>query len=202
MFSGFGLKRQMNTPTAHDVTRLLVAWSGGDAAAAEQVMPLVYGELRQLAGSYLRQERAGHTLQPTALVHEAYLRLVDDTQIHWQSRAHFYGIAARIMRRILVDHARASGALKRGGKAPHVPLDEAEAVLAEGNVDLVALDSALDHLAQDYPRQSKVVELKFFGGLAIEQIGEILQISPRSVARDWEFARFWLKQELDGRHGI
>lgn len=192
----------MNTPPVSDVTRLLVAWSGGDAAAADQVMPLVYGELRQLAGSYLRQERAGHTLQPTALVHEAYLRLVDDTQIHWQSRAHFYGIAARIMRRILVDHARASGALKRGGKAPHVPLDEAEGVLAEGNVDLVALDSALDHLAQDYPRQSRVVELKFFGGLAIEQIGEILQISPRSVARDWEFARFWLKQELDGRHGI
>lgn len=193
----------MNTPPAPDVTRLLVAWSAGDPAAADQVMPLVYEELRQLARSYLRQERGEHTLQPTALVHEAYLRLVDDTQINWQSRAHFYGIAARVMRRILVDHARAAAAAKRGGKAPHVPLDEADAVALPGNgVDLVELDSALDQLARDYPRQSRVVEMKFFGGLAIEQIGQILQISARSVARDWEFARFWLKQELDDCNGI
>lgn len=190
-----------DSPPTHDVTRLLVAWSGGDAAAADQLMPLVYEELRQLARSYLRKERADHTLQPTALVHEAYLRLVDDPQINWQSRAHFYGIAARVMRRILVDHARAGAAAKRGGNSAHVSLDEADIVTVANGVDLLELDSALDQLAKNYPRQGKVVEMKFFGGLEIEQIGEVLQISARSVTRDWEFARFWLKQELGTRDG-
>ncbi len=189
----------MSDPTTHALTRLLLAWGAGDASVADEIMPLVYDELRRLARGYLRRERGGHTLQPTALVHEAYLRLVDDTQIQWQSRAHFYGVAARVMRRVLVDHARQQAAAKRGGGAAAIPLEDAMGVLHEpgGGIDLLALDDALTSLAQSYPRQSKVVELKFFGGMASHEIGEIMQISERSVVRDWEFARCWLKRSLD-----
>ena len=185
-----------DNPPTHQVTRLLLAWSDGDEAAPDQLMPLVYEELRQLARGYLRQENSDHTLQPTALVHEAYLRLVDATQITWQSRAHFYGIAARLMRRILVDHARRQAASKRGGGVRDIPLEDA-GELAQGEaLDLVALDGALESLALNYPRQRDVVELKFFGGLETREIGEALQISERTVVRDWEFARFWLRREM------
>jgi RNA polymerase sigma factor (TIGR02999 family) len=189
---------EMSNTSSHEVTRLLVAWSGGDASAAEVLMPLVYEELRRLARAYLRRERGDHTLQPTALVHEAYLRLVDDTEIQWQSRAHFYGIAAAVMRRVLVDHARKAGAAKRGGQAEHISIEEAGGIVQGDSVDILALDGALQSLAQDYPRQSRVVELRFFCGLALKEIGEVLQISERSVGRDWEFARCWLKRELAG----
>ncbi len=164
----------MDIPPSADVTRLLVAWSGGDASAAEQVMPLVYEELRQLSRAYLRRERGDHTLQPTALVHEAYLRLVDQTQVNWESRAHFFGIAARVMRRILVDHARRLAAAKRGAGAQRISLTEAGDIPQASGVDLLALDDALNRLTDDYPRQGKVVELKFFGVLSSSEIGEAL----------------------------
>ena len=161
-------------------------------------MPLVYEELRRLARDYLRRERGGHTLQPTALVHEAYLRLVDDPRVEWQNRAHFYGIAAKLMRRILVDHARARNSEKRGGLVPKVPLDEARDLPPAATNDLVALDGALQDLARTYPRKSEVVELKFFGGLEAEEIAEVLQVSPKTVQRDWQFAKLWLCRELAG----
>lgn len=187
----------MSTISTHDATRLLLAWNGGDPSAAPQLLPLVYEELRRLARGYLRQERAGHTLQPTALVHEAYLRMVDETQVTWQGRAHFLGIAARAMRRILVEHARAHHAAKRGGLAQRVPLDAADGVLQESGPDLVALDGALQELARSYPRQSEVVELKFFGGLEAREMAEVLKVSEKTILRDWNFARLWLQRELD-----
>ena len=195
----------MDTPPRADVTRLLVAWSGGDASAAEQVMPLVYEELRQLARGYLRRERGDHTLQPTALVHEAYLRLVDHTQVNWESRAHFFGIAARVMRRILVDHARRLATAKRGTGAQRISLTEAGDIPQANGLDLLALDDALNRLSDNYPRQGKVVELKFFGGLSGAEISEALQTPLRSIERDWEFARAWLKHRMGspgGNHGI
>ena len=190
------------TPPTHAVTRLLLAWSGGDAAASEQLMTLVYNELRQLARGYLRRERGGHTLQPTALVHEAYLRLVDDSQIRWQSRAHFYGVAARVMRRILVDHARRQAAAKRGGLARDVPLEDVGTIAAPDRgdpVELVALDDALLSLGRAYPRQSEIVELRYFGGLSTREIGEVMRVTERTVQRDWDFARAWLRRALDDR---
>jgi RNA polymerase sigma factor (TIGR02999 family) len=159
-------------------------------------MPLVYEELRRLARDYLRRERADHTLQATALVHEAYLRMVGDTDVTWQNRAHFYGVAARLMRRILVDHARAHNAAKRGGLEQKFSLDEARDLPAAGATDLVALDGALENLARQYPRKSEVVELKFFGGLEAREIAEVLQISEKTVLRDWSFAKLWLCREL------
>ena len=191
----------MTNPTTHQVTRLLLAWSGGDAAASDQVMTLVYGELRRLARSYLRRERGDHTLQPTALVHEAYLRLVDDTQIDWKSRAQFYGIAARVMRQVLVDHARRKGAAKRGGLAETIPLEQAGDLVQGDSVDFATLDAALEALAHDYPRPSKVVELRFFGGMTALEIGEVLQVTGRTIERDWEFARWWLQRELNAQTG-
>ncbi len=186
----------MSDPTTHAVTRLLVAWGEGDTAASEQLMPLVYDELRHLARGYLRRERPDHTLQPTALVHEAYLRLVDTTQVNWQSRAHFYGVAARLMRRVLVDHARAHSAAKRGGRAEKISLDEAGDILRDEGAGLVALDDALQGLAELYPRQSRVVELRFFGGLTTPEIAEVLEVSDSTVERDWNFALLWLKREM------
>ena len=183
-------------PTTHAVTRLLLAWRGGDAAASDQLMGLVYEELRHLARGYLRRERPEHTLEPTALVHEAYLRLVDTTQVNWQSRAHFFGIAARLMRQILVDHARAHAAAKRGGKIEKISLDEAGDLLSDEGLGLVALDGALQSLAQLYPRQSRLVELRFFGGLNTQEISEVLQVSESTVERDWQFALHWLKREI------
>jgi RNA polymerase sigma factor (TIGR02999 family) len=160
-------------------------------------MPLVYEELRRLARNYLQRERTDHTLQATALVHEAYLRLVDDNSVPWKDRAHFYGIAARLMRRILVDHARAHNAAKRGGLEQKVTLDEARDLPTKEAVELVALDGALENLAQTYPRKSEVVELKFFGGLDMKEISQVLQVSEKTVLRDWNFAKLWLCRELN-----
>jgi len=159
-------------------------------------MPLVYEELRRLAREYIRRERADHTLQATALVHEAYLRMVDAKNVTWKDRAHFYGIAARLMRRILVDHARMHNAAKRGGLEKKFTLDEARDLPDPGPTDLVALDGALENLAKTYPRKSEVVELKFFGGLEANEIAEVLQVSEKTVLRDWSFAKLWLCREL------
>ena len=159
-------------------------------------MPLVYEELRRLARNYLARERSDHTLQATALVHEAYLRLADQTQLSWKDRAHFYGIAARLMRRILVDHARAHNAVKRGGLEQKLSLDEARELPMKETVELMALDGALENFSQTYPRKSEVVELKFFGGLETKEISEVLQISEKTVLRDWNFAKLWLCRAL------
>ena len=182
---------------APDVTQILRSWSDGNETASDQLMPLVYEELRRLARDYLRRERADHTLQPTALVHEAYLRLVDDKRVTWQDRAHFYGIAARLMRRILVDHARARNTQKRGGLEAKITLDEATALSPSSAPNLVALDDALHDFAKTYPRKSKVVELKFFGGLDAAQIADLLQVSEKTVLRDWSFAKLWLCRQLN-----
>jgi RNA polymerase sigma factor (TIGR02999 family) len=179
-----------------DVTQILKNWSAGDSDAPEKLMPLVYEELRRLARRYLAYERADHTLQATALVHEAYLRLADGTRLTWKDRAHFYGIAARMMRQILVDHARVHNAAKRGGLQQKVTLEEARELPAEGEVDLVELDGALQTFAKDYPRKSEVVELKFFGGLDAKEISEVLKISEKTVLRDWNFAKLWLCRAL------
>ena len=190
----------METPLhrepAHDVTQILKDWSGGSEDASARLMPLVYDELRRLAREYIRRERADHTLQATALVHEAYLRMVDEKNVTWKDRAHFFGIAARLMRRILVDHARAHNAAKRGGLEQKFALDEARDLPASGPTDLVALDGALENLAKTYPRKSEVVELKFFGGLEANEIAEVLQVSEKTVLRDWSFAKLWLCREL------
>jgi RNA polymerase sigma factor (TIGR02999 family) len=180
----------------HDITRILKDWSSGDAQAAARWMPLVYEELRGLARNYLARERGDHTLQATALVHEAYLRLVNDTGVNWKDRAHFYGVAARLMRQILVDHARAHNAARRGGLQTKLTLDEARELPGEKTVEIVALDSALENFAQTYPRKSQVVELKFFGGLGAKEIAEVLQVSEKTVLRDWNFAKLWLCREL------
>jgi RNA polymerase sigma factor (TIGR02999 family) len=180
----------------HDVTQLLVRWREGDEDVAAQLMPLVYDELRRLARGYLQRERSDHTLQATALVHEAYLRMVDDKQASWKDRAHFYGVAARVMRQILVDHARAHNAAKRGGLEQKLSLDEARDLPTDNKVDLVALDGALADFAQTYPRKSEVVELKFFGGLDVKEIAEVLQVSEKTVLRDWNFAKLWLCRAL------
>ena len=178
------------------MTQILREWSGGDTAAAERLMPLVYQELRRVAQQYLRRERADHTLQPTALVHEAYLRLVDQSRVSWQNRAHFCAVAAQLMRRILVQHARAHQAAKRGGGMQKLYLDETRELAQESAPDLVALDDALKHLARSHPRESEVVELKFFVGLEAKEIAEVLNVSSKTVARDWSFAKLWLCREL------
>jgi len=178
-----------------NVTRLLVQWTEGNPQALEDLMPMVYAEMRRLAQSYLRRERSDHTLQSTALVHEAYLRLVDQN-VSWQSRAHFFGIAAQMMRRILVDHARAHDAAKRGDGACRVTLDEDLAVREQRDVDVIALDVALENLAKIDPQQSRIVELRFFGGLSIEDTSEVLKISPATVKRDWAMAKAWLHRAM------
>lgn len=187
----------MSTTSPQNVTEILQSWQDGDSAAAAKLMPLVYEELRRLARNYLARERVDHTLQATALVHEAYLRLADETQLTWKDRVHFYGIAARLMRRILVDHARAHNAAKRGGLDQKLTLDEARELPTNSAVELVALDGALESFAQDYPRKSEVVELKFFGGLDTKEISEVLQVSEKTVLRDWNFAKLWLCRELN-----
>ncbi|MEO6872539.1 MAG: sigma-70 family RNA polymerase sigma factor [Chthoniobacterales bacterium] len=183
-------------PPRDQATRLLVDLSRGDGVAAERLMPLVYDELRRLARGYLRRERSDHTLQATGLVHEAYLRLVDQSTTNWQNRAHFLGIAAQVMRRILVDHARRRGAEKRGGEWEKLEMDESLLPNDERNLDLIALDDALQDLMKFDPRQSQVVELRFFGGLTNEEVGEVLDISPRTVKREWRVARAWLHREI------
>jgi len=183
--------------TSHDVTQLLLAWSDGDREALEELTPLVYRELKKLAESYLRRERPGHTLQPTALAHEAYIKLIDQQSVRWQNRAHFFGIAAQAMRRILVDHARARLAGKRGSGGAAVSLDEAVDVSDQRADQLVALDDALKRLAQLDPKRGRVVELKYFGGMTLEETAEVLGVSRAKVVREWRMAKAWLYGELN-----
>ena len=186
----------MNSGSPYDASNF-AGLGQGDREAVAKLMPLVYEELRRAARDYLRRERADHTLQATALVHETYLRLVDNRNVTWRNRAHFYRIAARLMRRILLDHARAHNAAKRGGLNEKVSLDEAQALAASDATDLVVLDAALQNLAKVYPRKSEVVELKFFGGLEAKEIAEVLNVSEKTVLRDWRFAELWLCRELN-----
>jgi len=182
--------------TTQDVSTLLRAWSGGDQNALEKLTPIVYEELHRLARRYMKRERPGHSLQTTALVNEAYTRLVDYKRMQWQNRAHFFAVSAQLMRRILVDHARRHN-LKRGGGVQHVSLDEASVVGGE-DMDLVALDDAMNSLARLDPRKVQVVEMRFFGGLSVEETAEVLKISTVTVKRDWRAARTWLFRELTG----
>jgi RNA polymerase sigma factor (TIGR02999 family) len=179
------------------VTELLVAWSDGDKAALDELMPVVYDELRRLAKNHLSRERAGHTLQTTALVHEAYLRLVDQRSVNWQNRAQFFGIAAQMMRRILINHATERQAKKRQGYATKVSLDEAVSFFERREVDLMALDEALNSLATLDAQQSQIVELRFFGGLTIDEVSEVLGISPATTKREWDSAKLWLRRQLN-----
>lgn len=179
-----------------EVTRLLVAWSGGDRSVGDALIGAVYDDLRRMARAYFRRERSGHSLPPTALVHEAYMKLVEQRDVHWQNRAHFFAIAARVMRRILVDHARARGSAKRG-KGTDVTLHDVHAV-APLAIDVLALDQALEKLAVLDPRQSRLVELRFFGGLTVEEAAAVLDIAPITVKRDWALARTWLYREMRG----
>lgn len=184
------------TSSTPDVTELLIAWNEGNQESLERLLPAVYDELRKLARSYLRRERPDHTLQATALVHEAYLRLIDQNSVTWQNRAHFFGIAAQMMRRILVNHAVAKQTDKRGGGVQKLSLDEAISLAEERELDLIALDDALKTLAEFDPRQSQIVELRFFGGLSIEETAEVLNISPATIKREWSTAKMWLHREL------
>ena len=183
----------------NEITQLLVDWSNGRQEALAELLPVVYGELRRAARRSLRRERPNHTLSGTALVNEAYLQLVDQTAVQWQNRAHFFGIAANLMRQILVQHARRHQAAKRGGGQYLLALDEAAGVPTERPVDLVALDEALSHLAERDARKSRIVELRFFGGLSAEETTEVLGISPRTVKREWRLAKAWLYHELTQR---
>ena len=180
-------------------TDLLIAWGKGEREACDRLMPLVYDELRRLAGRYMRRERPGHTLQATALVNEVYLRLFDTKRVHVHSRAHFFALAARTMRRLLVDSARARGNAKRGGGVHKVSLDEASAVVDDSRLDFVALDEALRTLAVIHPRKVEVVELRYFGGLTLDETAEALRISTDTVKRDWRFAKAWLEREIRNR---
>ena len=190
------VSRTVQAATAPRVTALLQAWSDGDHRALERLVPLVHAELRRLARRYLRRERAGHTLQTTALIHEAFIRLVEAKGINWQNRAHFFGISARVMRRVLVDFARERGYQKRGGGNHRVPLDEALLVADEPDQDLVALDDALNALAEIDARKSRAIELRFFGGLSIAEAALILEVSPETVKRDCRLAKAWLLRWL------
>lgn len=179
-------------------TRLLIDWSNGNRRAAEGLMPLVYDELRRLARGYLQRERADHTLQATGLVHEAYLRLVDQKTTTWQNRAHFFSVAAQLMRRVLVDHARRHRREKRGGEWTKIEFDEALAPSASRSLDVIALDDALIDLATLNPQHSRIVELRFFGGMTIDEVAEVLDLSPRTVQREWRMARAWLRRQIFG----
>lgn len=182
--------------SSRDVTGILLDWNSGNQAALDELVPLVYDELRRLAERYLRRERAGHTLQATALVNEAYLRLVNQQQVNWQNRAHFFGAAANLMRQILMQHARQRHAEKRGGEREKIYLDEAGPLAESRDLDLIALDDALNDLAAVSPQQSRIVELRYFGGLTIEETAEVLGISPATVKRDWNMAKAWLHREI------
>lgn len=186
----------MTSGARGEVTDLLLAWRQGDGRVVEQLMELLYADLKRRAASYLRAERPGHTLQPTALVNEAYLRLVDQKRVVWQNRAHFLGVAARMMRRVLVDHARNRNARKRGGTKPHVTLDERLVPGFAPGLELLALDDALAELSVLDPQQGRIVELRAFGGLSVEDTAEVLDISPATVKRHWAFAQAWLRSRL------
>ena len=179
-----------------EITALLVDWGNGDQSALERLLPLVERELHRLAHSYMRREDPDHTLQTTALINETYLRLVDQRKVEWQNRAHFFGIAAQIMRRILLNYARDQNRQKRGGKAIHVSLSEAMVMPAEKDRELIALNDALNRLEALDPRKSRVVELRYFGGLSVEEAAEVLKVSPITVMRDWQFAKAWLAREM------
>ena len=181
-----------------NITHILKEWSDGDRQALDRLTPLVYEELRHQAARYLRRERPGHTLQTTALINEAYLRLIDAKDVQWQSRAHFFAIAANLMRRILVDHSRRRDVEKRGGSQIRLTLDEALAIAPETDVDVLAIDEALNRLANLDPQQARVVELRFFSGLNVEETATALGVSPKTVKRDWSVARAWLRREIGG----
>ena len=189
----------MPASSPKEITQLLMAWSEGDESALAELTPLVHEELRRLAHHYMSGEREGHTLQTTALVNEAYVRLIDWKNVRWQNRAHFFGVSAQLMRRILVDFARSRGYQKRGGGANAVDLDEAAVIAEDKGTDMVALDEALNALARLDERQSRVVELKFFGGLSIDEIAAVLKVSEGTVRRDWSLARAWLHRKLQGQ---
>jgi RNA polymerase sigma factor (TIGR02999 family) len=183
-------------PASTEISQLLKAWRGGDPNALNQLTPKVYVELRQMAARYMRRQPSGHTLQATALVHEIFIKLVDSGNVCWQDRAHFFAVAATMMRRILVDRARAKGTDKRGGQALRLSLDEAPQIGESKDREIVAVDDALQALAQVDPRKAQVVELRFFGGLSVEESAEVLGVSPQTVMRDWKIARAWLMAEL------
>jgi RNA polymerase sigma factor (TIGR02999 family) len=183
-----------------EISRLLRAWSEGDQSALQGLTPIVYEELRRLAHYYMDRERPGHTLQTTALVNEVYMRLVDYTRMQWQDRAHFFAVAAQVMRRILVDHARSHN-IKRGAGVVHVALEDVAVVSSDRTGDLVALDDALNALARLDPRKVQIIEMRFFGGLSVEETAEVLKVSPATVRRDWSIAKFWLYRELGGGTG-
>jgi len=185
----------------HDVTQLLLEWSNGDQSALDKLVPVVDRELRRLAHHYMSRERAGHTLQTTALVNEAFVRLVNRKSVQWQNRAHFFGIAAQLMRTILVDHARSHACAKRGGGAGKLELDEALAVSQQKAAEVIALDDALNELALIDPQQSRIVELRFFGGLTVEEAAEVLHVSPATIKREWSSAKAWLYRELQPQKG-
>jgi len=184
-------------PSAQQVTQLLIEWGNGNHAALEELMPVVYAELHKMAKRYMGQQNPNHTLQTTALIHEAYLRLAGDSARHWQNRAHFYGVAAKAMRHVLVDHARTTHAAKRGGSMRPLRFDEEIDTSGERMGQLIALDDALTDLAKLHPRQSEVIELRFFGGLSVEETAELLKVSPETVMRDWRIAKAWLHSELN-----
>jgi RNA polymerase sigma-70 factor (ECF subfamily) len=200
---GFALhvcaKMAVRMPQApQNVTQLLVDWSSGNKEALDRLVPIVYDELRRQASRYLRRERVGHTLQTTALINEAYLKLVDQKNVHWQNRAHFFGIAAQLMRRILVDYARARKRAKRGGSDIRVSLEQAMTMSKPQDLDIVALDEALGRLVEIDPQQSRIVELRFFSGLNVEETAEVMGISPATIKREWRIAKAWLHREISG----
>ena len=186
----------MTQASTHEVTQLLLEWSNGDKAALDKLIPLIHEELRRLAHHYMSRERPGHTLQTTALVDEAYVRLVNRKDVHWQNRAHFFAISAQLMRTILVDHARSHAYAKRGGGARKISLDETMIISQQRAAEVVALDDVLKELANFDPQQSRIVELRFFGGLTIEETAEVLSLSPATIKREWSTAKAWLYHEL------
>jgi len=192
----------MQADSSKEITRLLVAWGDGDQAALEELAPLVHSELHRLAHHYMGRERPGHTLQTSALVNEAYIRLIDWKNVHWQNRAHFFAVSAQLMRRILVDFARQRKNLKRGGDVLQVSLTEAKALAVDRDSDLLALNEALTALAELDHRMSQVVEMRFFGGLSIEEVAEVLKVSKETVMRDWRLAKVWLLRELGRREAV
>lgn len=180
-----------------EITKLLIEWNNGDPSAFDKLMPHVERELRRIASHYMRRERPGHTLQTTALMHEAYLKLVDQREVSWQNRAHFFALAAQLMRRILLDHARAQRRVKRGGGVVHVDLAEVAVLTPEKSADLIALDEALILLAEENPIYSQIVEMRYFGGLSVDETAEVLHVAPVTVMRHWRTAKAWLRRELD-----
>ena len=181
-----------------EITRLLLEWSNGDDAALDQLIPMVYPELRRIARRYMGRENSQHTLQTSALINEAYLRLIDQQAVEWQDRAHFFAVAAQVMRHILIDHARRHRYAKRGGGAQHIALDDTAIIIQERAAEFIALDSALNGLNEIDPRKSRIVELRFFGGLTVEETAEVMKLSPITIKREWRAARAWLLREISG----